>query len=533
MPRLTPFFLFCLLCGLCAACGPQPDEVLVLPTLAVLPTLVPTVTPSPTPLPPTATPIPSPTPPFYAALGTLIGDIESGAALQGRFNLPDGRDVYRFRASAGAYVSADMEPLSGEVDPLLRLFSPSGSEIAADDNAGGDRSALLRNVRLSESGDYILQAWGRGFSGDYRLALTVSAAPVALPSSLRVLPSATPFAEPPLPTIGPGFPGQLLQDHVPVTGTLDAAVGVQRYALQAAAGQQITLGALPALNSVVRLRVELIDPSGALSASASPAADGSALIPAYPVSETGTYTVFITPEGGSAGAYIFSYGTGFSRAETRRGLTVPDQLYSGEIARQGLRDVWTLDLAADSVISAAVKPLVPGLNPAIELAAPDGSTVALATSQRGGEAQIASARVPVGGRYALRVSSVDAAGAGAYTLVWRLIEAPPTPTPAAATILVMAFDDSVADRTYAFFPFYAARGATVEIRVTAAPGSNFDPVAALLGPDGTVLAEADDDGNDLNPRLILSIPEDGTYRVRVNGYQNGGAFLLTVTTTAG
>jgi hypothetical protein len=519
-------FGFLLLVG-CAACSPAP-ETPVLPTLAVLPTLIPSATPSPSPVPPSATPLPSATPPFYAALGTLIGEIPSGAVLQGRLESPQARDVYRLRANAGDYLSADMERLTGEIDPLLRLFSPAGEEIAADDNAGGNRGALLRNVRLSEGGDYYLQTWGRGFAGEYRLALTLGAEAVPVSAALVVVPSVTPVVETLPPTVVPAINGQLLLDHTPVTSRIDAATGVLRFSLRAAQGQQITIGAVPALHSAVRLRLELVDPEGSVAATASAEADGSALIAAYPAATTGTYSLFITPENGSAGDFNLSYGVGSSRAETRRGLTVPDQLYSGEIARRGLRDGWTLDLTAGMVVSAAVKPLIPGLNPALELAAPDGSTVALATSQRGGEAQIASVRVPLDGRYHLRVSSVDAGGAGAYTLVWRLIEAPPTPTPPPSALLLMAFEDTAPDRAYVFFPFYGVAGTQVEIRVVAATGSGFDPVVGLLAPDGSLLAEADDEGSDLNPRLQARLPQDGTYRVRVNGYQTGGAFTLTV-----
>ena len=66
------------------------------------------------------------------------------------------------------------------------------------------------------------------------------------------------------------------------------------------------------------------------------------------------------------------------------------------------------------------------------------------------------------------------------------------------------------------------------IRVVAAPGSTLDPVAALLGPDGTVIAENDDGGSNLNVRFYADLPEDGTYTVRVNGYLSSGAFELLV-----
>ncbi len=59
--------------------------------------------------------------------------------------------------------------------------------------------------------------------------------------------------------------------------------------------------------------------------------------------------------------------------------------------------------------------------------------------------------------------------------------------------------------------------------------SGFDPVAALIGPDGSVIAEADDADDTLNPHFEMVLPVDGTYNVRVNGYMKGGPFTLTVT----
>ncbi|MBC7871477.1 MAG: pre-peptidase C-terminal domain-containing protein, partial [Chitinophagaceae bacterium] len=67
----------------------------------------------------------------------------------------------------------------------------------------------------------------------------------------------------------------------------------------------------------------------------------------------------------------------------------------------------------------------------------------------------------------------------------------------------------------------------VRIRVLATDGTTFDPVAALLDPAGTVIAEADD-SEGLNPVMTLELPADGTYSVRVNGYLTSGAYTVLV-----
>jgi hypothetical protein len=68
----------------------------------------------------------------------------------------------------------------------------------------------------------------------------------------------------------------------------------------------------------------------------------------------------------------------------------------------------------------------------------------------------------------------------------------------------------------------------VRVRVLAEEGSDFDPAAALIAPDGEVLIEVDDTEGDLNPRFNFELPADGTYNVRVNGYISGGPFEVLV-----
>jgi hypothetical protein len=213
----------------------------------------------------------------------------------------------------------------------------------------------------------------------------------------------------------------------------------------------------------------------------------------------------------------------------RRGDITVDQPTDGQIIRRGLRDVWSLYLNAGDVISAAVSPKETQLDPVLELIAPDGSLISQDDNGGGGRsASIGSALAPVSGLYHLRVTAAGGFGSGAYTLVWHYINLAPTATPRPGTILLMSFEDTIPPSTYQFYTFQGKAGDTVQIQVVAEPGSGFDPVAVLLGLDGAVIAEGDDNGSDLNPRFTAQLPADGTYSVRVNGYLTGGAFTLTV-----
>jgi S1-C subfamily serine protease len=79
-------------------------------------------------------------------------------------------DAYTFEGKAGQQVSIEMS--SGDIDPYLILLSPSGAEVAQDDDGGGDKNAKIV-VQLSESGTYTLIAnsYAGGESGTYSLSL--------------------------------------------------------------------------------------------------------------------------------------------------------------------------------------------------------------------------------------------------------------------------------------------------------------------------------------------------------------------------
>lgn len=480
--------------------------------------------PTRTPLPVTVA-VPTPTPPYDAHLGTFISAIQSGESRVGAFAAPEERHLYTLEGAVGQIVAVQMARTSGTVDPLISLYAPSGAQIATDDNSGGGTLALLRNIRLNETGVYTIQAWGRGFAGGYQLNLLTSAQPIPVTPTFVFQPSATPIAEVLTPTLGPAVNGANLYDHIPVIGQIERGGDFDRYPFQAGAGQLITVGARPVEGSRLRPRLEVYDPSGVLIATGTPDEDG-VLIAALPVAETDTYVVFISGEGDTTGGYIIAYGVGASNEETLRGLSAPDQTYDSQITRRGLRDSWSLDLNPEDVISAEVRSLTPGFQPLLELRAPDGSTVALNTGSS--EAVIASARIPLAGRYRLEVSATGAATTGAYTLAWHYINLSPSPTPIPGIIPILTYQDTIPDQAYQFYPFYAQAGTQIQIQVIALSGTAFDPVAALLAPDGSIIAQGDDSQGDLNPRFTATLPADGSYSVRVNGYLSSGAFLLLV-----
>jgi hypothetical protein len=527
--RLLLISLLPILLVACDLSDPPVDQPL--PTLAVLPSITPSLTPSRTPRP-SLTPTITPTVPYYARLGTFIGDLETDQIRRGSFTIPEERQIYTFAGLAESYITIQMEAVSTDLDPVLALYGPDGTRLAVDDGSGSAGEARLRNIRLSSSGTYSIQAWGKGFSGAYALTLAISPRPLPVtPIIVTPLPTLTLVPEVLTPTIPVPASGEPLLDHQVVQGNIDRPGSFVRYAISASPGDHLNIGLSLLPDSLLRPRLELYDPEGQLIRIATIAdsnASGDILIADASVALTGTYVIFVTGDGSSTGTFQLSYGLGNSRAEVRRGSVEPDTVLNGSLFRRGWRDTWSIVVQAGDVISVAVDG-TGGLDPILELVAPDGSLLTVDDNSGGGTAAlISSAPIPISGRYLLRVASVGSRAAGSYTLVWRYIQLAPTATPPPVRIPLLVYADAVPNNVYQSYPFYGVAGMTVEIRVTAAEGSNLDPVAALLDAQGNILAEADDGPTGLNPVFVTTLPADGTYSVRVNGYLSGGRFLLTV-----
>lgn len=76
------------------------------------------------------------------------------------------------------------------------------------------------------------------------------------------------------------------------------------------------------------------------------------------------------------------------------------------------------------------------------------------------------------------------------------------------------------------------RGQRVELTLSS---DDFDPYLLVTGPDGYVMSNDDDDrGETLNSRLVIELPEDGSYRVSATSFSPGamGAYRLATATPA-
>lgn len=488
--------------------------------LAEAPTEIPQVVGVPTPLP------------VFAGLGTFIAEIDHNQTIGGMFERPNEQHVYTFSGESGDYVTIELNRVSGEIDPKVTLYNDQGIALALDASSGENENAVLRNVRLPTDGIYTVQAESDA-AGGYALRLLQQDAPSPVTPTVIITPTLTP--EKPIlnPTLAEAS-SERLRDHQPIVGIITAPEDVARHAFYAEEGTIFTVGIRPLEGSALIPRLELIDPSGVPVAAASGLtqnieADRNAEIFAFTAAESGPYTAFITAEGETFGRYMMGYGIGRTWTELRRGEALPDHPNESRVRRSSVREVWFAYLVAGDLITASVTPLEGTLEPVLELIAPDGALLGIDRESGGRRTpQITGIRIAQTGMYSFRIWTTQTNATGDYALVWRYVDVAPTPTPPEGTLPVLTLNDVVADREYRFFPFQGRAGQRVRIRIIAEEGGDFDPVAVLLDPNAQIVAEGDDSDGSLNPLFEAFLIADGTYNVRVNGYQTGGAFKVIV-----
>ncbi len=473
--------------------------------------------------------VPTPTPPL-AAPGEFIGRFREDETTGGLLTTESPQHVYTFQGAVGDVVTIELYRLGGTLDPVLTLYSPSGDRVAMDDNSLGDSNARLLNIRLPEDGLYSIQVDGKGFFGDY----TISFATGQQELNLDAQPTLTPTQVEPLvlPTFGPVVNDSRLLDHAPIVGNIPRAGDFMRFSFEAQAGEPISIRAQPYQESQIFPQVEVFDPDGNLLISARSSSDASRVASAsgVPAEVSGVYVIIITGENSSTGPFTLSYGRGVTVENAYQGFAIADEPASGTINEIGMRHLWELSLDPGDSISIAVSPVgTGGIDPVVELVTAEGVVLYRDyNSGANGAALIGVANITAPATYLLRVYDAQGTGFGAYTLIWRFVNAAPTPTPIPDSLTILAVNDAVPPEQYHFYVFQGRAGQNVLIEVLAADDSPLDPVAALLDPEGEILAEGDDSNGTLDARFRATLPEDGTYTVRINGYLSSGAFDLFV-----
>lgn len=475
--------------------------------------------------------VPTPTPP-YSSLGLFTGELRDGETVPGTFQPAADAQVFTFAARAGQYAHIALTPVTGDANLLMTLYDPNAEAVAADgqsDNGAG----LLRDILLRADGVYSLRVASNGQPATYTLTLTLRDAPVAVTPTYHVTPTATLATPVQTPEYERAEAGERLSPEKPELAEISPQSPVSTHSFTASAGDVLTVAVSPLADSALIPHVEIIDPDGVTVSTVvgnlSPF-DRDAIVSPLIASLDGPYTLFVTGEGGTSGAYTVAFGYGSTKENIFKGEAQPDRANVTALTKRGAADIWHIVLTQGDLISAGVTPLDGNIIPVLELYDGTGNLIGI-DSQSGGARSpfISGVRAPQSGLYLFKVRPANAESIGEYQLVWRYLDLGATPTPVPGTLPLMTVEDVVTSpEQYKFYPFQGRAGQQIIVAVRARGTSAIDPVAAIIGVDGTVIGEGDDSAGTLDVYFEMTLPEDGTYQLRVNGYLSTGEFFATV-----
>lgn len=186
-----------------------------------------------------------------------------------------------------------------------------------------------------------------------------------------------------------------------------------------------------------------------------------------------------------------------------------NQFVEGEFTADHLSDTYAFEAEAGQIVSVQA-----GGYPAlmdVALIAPDGTELGRGYPNYSPDAYIYMQTLSQGGIYQVVVRGNEA---GTYEVIVRLRETPE-----------LSMNDSTQDYFYPDvaeldYTFSANAGQIVTLRATS---EYIDPTMTLIAPDGDIIAEDDDSGGNLQPRLSeFVLPQTGQYRLIVRRYADRG-----------
>ena len=490
------------------------------------------------------------TPP--APVQGVQGNSQMGTLTRGDEQLSSGEfmDTYRIEGRAGQRVWIHMT--STDFDTYLMVRGPDGSTFDNDDAEGdGTNSAL--EITLPASGTYrvVATSYRSGETGTY--SLVTNGAQIALAdtsagggrSNNSAIGAATASSG-----LRPGgsVSGELRQGDATLssgeffdTYTLEADPGTQLVIEMSSSAVDTYLAAFGAGDYQVS---NDDDPSGR---------NGTNSRLEVTMPESGSLTVAATSyAGGETGAYRLS--ASYAGTSARQQQAVPSQAMawngtiSGRLEDSDPRsdrsrtDVYTIEAQEGQALRLALSS--DDFDPLVRVEGPDGFVAENDDDPAGGTLNsVLDTRLPTTGTYRVVVGSYAADGLGAYRLqsgtgTGQASTGGAQVAAAAAGDIALGQQLSASlaqgDETISsgeFTDFYNFEGRRGERLVFDMTSSEFDTYLSLQYPSGG--QEDNDDragGETTNSRLVVTLPEDGTYRLMATSYQPGesGAYQISM-----
>jgi hypothetical protein len=446
-------------------------------------------------------------------------------------------DAYALRLAANQNVQIDLS--SSEFDAKLELLSPSGSNVAEDDDNGPGNSARIR-FTAPRAGVYQIRATSVSESGAGAYTLRAGARPPVVP-----------FPTPRPLVVGTPMSGAITATTPTYENDGEDTVAV-RYSFNAVAGNiyRITADKKPGSELDPRVSVgRIVSGSYESVVNDDDGGEDTNASLRFRATTTGQHIVEVTPVGESLGAYDVKVSQ--SPPDRAPAASIPLTLgteIKGVLSDGGARtsedilfNSYSLTLTAGQSVTVNLKKDGEStLDPKLELGRGTPSAFEKSVEDDDGGSEL-NARLrfvaPADGTYLIRATSINATSEGGYVL--RVDPTPPPVIPPSPTAIqsgqaltgeLTASDPRLNDKShYDRFVLDGKVGDTFDISVSAEAFDVIVGARSSLREDDDYQTD-DDSGGGTNAKLTYTISTAGPQTIRVTslGEDATGSYTISI-----
>lgn len=455
---------------------------------------------------------------FLAATSTSGRVVVGGQASSGNIETADDTDWFAVTLVAG---TAYRFTLDGQTlaDPQLRLYSPAGALLAADDDSGPGAGALLGFVAAS-GGTHYLAARGFGSgTGSYRLTASTAQDDYAGNAATT---------------------GRVTPDGAAATGTLESAGDTDWFAITLAPGQgyRFKLDG----NGLADPRLQLYNASGAQVAGDDDGGDGLNAQLDFIATSGGSYYLAASAAAGSNASGGYRLGAvsrtvdDYAANPGTAGRVSVGGSVSGTLETASDQDWFAVTLTAGQAYQFTLHGSTLQ-DPFLALYTGAGVLVTGDARSGAGGDSVISFTPSTGGSYLLGAGRTGT-DIGSYTLSAARVTTPDDIAENSATTGRLGIGSSTSSRIDTpddsdWFAITLNAGQPVRLRLEGT-SNGLDPVLTVYTAAGTSLAQADDGGGGSAAQLDFSAATAGTYYVAARGFDGQtGTYRLVAAALAG
>ena len=324
------------------------------------------------------------------------GELVNGQNHTGEIISPSDQHIWTFSANSGDFIHLTMARITGNVQPQIRLLSPTGELLNVVQGGGRSTQLVVDNIPVSGTYRVIVGDWGADASGEYIIRLAQAPQEFMVPV---------------------GDDGGELVNGANQTGSISLA-DIDQWSFAAEAGDFFHLTIARTSGNSLQPQIRLLSPSGDILNLVQGGGSSTELV-MNNAPESGTYRVIVGEWGADGeGEYIlrlaqapkaFLVPTGDDGGELSTGTNQAGNLPLGDL------DQWSFTANAGTFFQLTMARTSGSLQPQIRLLSPTGEV--LNVVQGGGSSTyLVMNSAPVSGTYRIIVGEWGVDGPGEYLL---------------------------------------------------------------------------------------------------------------------